>query len=55
MKIQVSVNSNNKRYDINVKDPTLRTFHMIFNQFREERVSYARLKKIEKIIWGIKK
>jgi hypothetical protein len=46
--------NNNKRYDINIEDSTLRTFHILFNQFREQRISHDRLNKINKIVSNIK-
>ena len=52
--IRHKINNNNKRYDINVEDSILRTFHIIFNQFREQRISHDRLNKINKIVSNIK-
>jgi hypothetical protein len=52
--IRHKINNNNKRYDINIEDSTLRTFHIIFNQFREQRISHDRLNKINKIVSNIK-
>jgi len=52
--IRHKINNNNKRYDINIEDSTLRTFHIIFNQFREQRISHDRLNKINKILLNIK-
>jgi len=52
--IRHKINNNNKRYDINVEDSILRSFHIIFNQFREQRISHDRLNKINKIVSNIK-